>query len=219
MAITKTWHVNSGNSRHPQLDGESVGAYEPFSNGLQFPGDPSGGVEEVAGCLCTVSIEGESWVKSLTPRQYEAVNQYGNGPFQDVNGYLRHGDDFVPLDAEIDELDDIIKGVDEAIEKAMPLPNDITVHRFVSRDFADSLPGQFTDKAFTSTSFDIRFIEKHLGERNVRLEIIVPKGMRGIHPGKIAGHQEEAEFLLPRGTRFSVIRREGDVVYIRAVKP
>lgn len=39
---------------HAVLDGERVGLYEEFSNGLQYPGDASGDPAEVWNCRCTV---------------------------------------------------------------------------------------------------------------------------------------------------------------------
>lgn len=56
-ARSKIW-VSSGspNSRHDALDGETVPIGEPFSNGGQWPGDPALGVDEVAGCLCSLEF-------------------------------------------------------------------------------------------------------------------------------------------------------------------
>lgn len=54
----KTWRVTSGNPRaeHAAMDGETVGIDDTFSNGMNWPGDPAGGVDEVAGCMCTVDV-------------------------------------------------------------------------------------------------------------------------------------------------------------------
>lgn len=54
---TKTW-VSSGspNSRHSALDGETVPLGDTFSNGAAWPGDPVLGVDETAGCLCSVDF-------------------------------------------------------------------------------------------------------------------------------------------------------------------
>ncbi|MGZ4530738.1 MAG: phage portal protein [Mycobacteriaceae bacterium] len=56
-ASTKTW-VTGGNPRsaHASMNGETVGIDEPFSNGMNAPGDPSGGADEVAGCNCTLTF-------------------------------------------------------------------------------------------------------------------------------------------------------------------
>lgn len=54
----KTWVVTSGNPResHAAMDGETVPIDGEFSNGLNWPGDPSNGPDEVAGCQCTVDV-------------------------------------------------------------------------------------------------------------------------------------------------------------------
>lgn len=56
--VTKTWNTASGNPRssHAAMDGETVGIDELFSNGMNAPGDPSGGADEVAGCMCGITI-------------------------------------------------------------------------------------------------------------------------------------------------------------------
>jgi HK97 family phage portal protein len=52
---TKTWVVNSKSPRssHSSMNGETVPIDEPFSNGMQFPGD-YGDADEVAGCQCSI---------------------------------------------------------------------------------------------------------------------------------------------------------------------
>lgn len=53
--VRRIWRA-TGDSRtrdsHMAMDGESVGIDEPFPNGLMYPGDPKGPVEEVANCRC-----------------------------------------------------------------------------------------------------------------------------------------------------------------------
>jgi HK97 family phage portal protein len=55
---TKTWRTNSSNSRksHARMNGETVDLDDKFSNGLNWPGDPAKGADEVAGCECTVEV-------------------------------------------------------------------------------------------------------------------------------------------------------------------
>ena len=57
---SKTWHTNSGNPRssHAAVDGETVELGQTFSNGLRWPGDRAGGIEETAGCQCTLTFGG-----------------------------------------------------------------------------------------------------------------------------------------------------------------
>lgn len=60
-AKTKTWVVTSGKPRpaHAQMDGETVPLGELFSNGMDGPGDYSGGADEVAGCTCDLDFNQE----------------------------------------------------------------------------------------------------------------------------------------------------------------
>lgn len=57
-AATKTWVVNSGNPRpeHAEMDGETVGISERFSNGARWPGDPALPVSERANCNCSIDV-------------------------------------------------------------------------------------------------------------------------------------------------------------------
>lgn len=52
---TKTWIVTSANSRHPEMNGETVSLNEDFSNGLPWPG-AWGDVEQSANCQCLVDL-------------------------------------------------------------------------------------------------------------------------------------------------------------------
>lgn len=55
---TKTWVTTSRNPRssHSSMNGETVAIDEVFSNGMDWPGDPAGGADEVAGCQCDVEV-------------------------------------------------------------------------------------------------------------------------------------------------------------------
>lgn len=60
MPFMKQW-VWSGaaNSRHGGVANEIVGVYEEFSNGMQYPGDAAGGIEQTAGCKCGLDVWSE----------------------------------------------------------------------------------------------------------------------------------------------------------------
>jgi len=57
-AATKTW-ITGPNPRadHARMNGETVPIGDLFSNGMNAPGDPSGGADEVAGCNCDIEFE------------------------------------------------------------------------------------------------------------------------------------------------------------------
>ncbi len=55
--VVKQWDATlDGRTResHSQVDGEIRELDKPFSNGLMFPGDPSGGAAEVVNCRCAL---------------------------------------------------------------------------------------------------------------------------------------------------------------------
>lgn len=54
---SKVWVVTSSKSRHGALDGETVPLGEPFSNGMAWPGDAAGGIDQTAGCVCMLLFE------------------------------------------------------------------------------------------------------------------------------------------------------------------
>jgi HK97 family phage portal protein len=56
-ARTKTW-VTGKNPRpdHADVAGQTVPLGKPFSNGMDGPGDPVGGADELAGCNCSLSF-------------------------------------------------------------------------------------------------------------------------------------------------------------------
>ncbi|MBC7594522.1 MAG: phage portal protein [Kineosporiaceae bacterium] len=60
-ARTKTWVVTSGKPRasHASMSGETVELNSLFSNGMNGPGDYSGGADEVAGCSCDLQFSTE----------------------------------------------------------------------------------------------------------------------------------------------------------------
>lgn len=57
-ATFKTWRVTSKKPRpeHRAMDGETVGVWDVFSNGADWPGDPILGADGVAGCVCDVVV-------------------------------------------------------------------------------------------------------------------------------------------------------------------
>lgn len=56
-AKVKTWTVTNAKSRHPNMNGQQAPLGQPFSNGLQYPGDPSADPDETAGCECLLDVE------------------------------------------------------------------------------------------------------------------------------------------------------------------
>ena len=82
IELQKEWVATlDGRTRdsHASVDGETVDRDKPFSNGLMYPGDPSGGAEEVVNCRCTMVAK----VKALDKireemKVYDDVLQYSD---------------------------------------------------------------------------------------------------------------------------------------------
>lgn len=56
--VKKVWNVTTNNSRHPEMQGETVPLGANFSNGLAWPGDAAAGnVGEAAGCRCFLTFD------------------------------------------------------------------------------------------------------------------------------------------------------------------
>lgn len=56
--LLKVWSTTSSNPRptHAAIDGETVDVKEPFSNGMMYPHDPAGSLDETAGCVCEMTL-------------------------------------------------------------------------------------------------------------------------------------------------------------------
>lgn len=52
----KQWVVTSGNSRHPDLHGETAKVGQAFSNGALYPGDHNLPTDETANCQCLLEV-------------------------------------------------------------------------------------------------------------------------------------------------------------------
>lgn len=157
----------------------------------------------------------------LTEREAESLAAYKGSQYEKINDYLRFGESSLRLSG-LDPVEDSriktlwaekIQGIDSAIQKANPLTEPIMTYRGVTQgDFAKELtkssPGDvFADKGFTSTSFD-KNVAEQFGV--VQLEIINPVGTRGLALDSLVetGLGHEAEFLLPKNTKYQVVKNE-----------
>lgn len=79
--VVKSWASIPDNRRrhsHMAVDGEVREMDEPFSNGLQYPGDPNGPAKEVIFCRCNLIIEPKRDANGdLIPKRRAVVIQPG----------------------------------------------------------------------------------------------------------------------------------------------
>lgn len=94
---------------HASINGEVVPVDQPFSNGLMYPGDPSGPPEEVYNCRCTME-----WVDTSGEAAPDGEVRYGE--FRDLSyvddGLAAHWGDGSDLDPRRMVMEDC--GFDEA---------------------------------------------------------------------------------------------------------
>lgn len=80
IEVQKQWMATlDGRTRdsHRELDGESVPTDEKFSNGLMYPGDPSGDPREIYNCRCTMVGDVKKY-----PAKFQRRNQEKDKPIQ-----------------------------------------------------------------------------------------------------------------------------------------
>lgn len=123
-----------------------------------------------------------------------------------------------------------IDGMDKAIEAAPALAKETTVYRGIKGnglDFFESLKAGdvFQDKGFVSTTLDTDVATKFSVQggmyQGVVLRMNLPAGTKGLFPTTVTGlssiSSREAEFVLPRGSKFRVLNTEGKVWDVEVV--
>jgi hypothetical protein len=149
-----------------------------------------------------------------------AVDRYQSMLGHTMNEALRD-----PL-ISTDGVATIIAGVDGAIEYAPSLNVPITVYRGVRGNGLDFFKSKrvgdvYSDKGFSSTSLDPAIGVKFADSRGILLRMKLPAGTKGVFPASVTGmHSQfsrEAEFLLPRDSKFRILSNEGKVWDVEVV--
>lgn len=147
----------------------------------------------------------------------EAVSVYAGDAYMAINSKLRGtkpdaamlgygSDDMAEYEEFAAEAVEFIPAMDKAFKKAKPTPSNMVVFRAAPPEFVQGSQNYgdvFQDKGFVSTSLDSSF-----GETN-GYAIAVPKGSKGLFIAEVAPNPEEAEFLLPRDSKFKYIGKDG----------
>ena len=158
------------------------------------------------------------------PSSKNAVLMYQGNNGKKINEALR--------DPQISEegYQKYIDGIDSAIETAPALKKPITVYRGVSynvgRDnkFWDKMEvgDVIEDKGYVSTTLrpslaaDFAYYYQSVESQGFVFKMNLPEGTKGIFPSSVLGltggvTRTEAEFLLPRGSKFEILSKEGKV--------
>ena len=145
--------------------------------------------------------------------QNKAIDRYGGGAHDSVNGTLRsNGGDAESLPESYDT--DVISGMD-SVMSGQSLSGDIVVVRGVvdgSRTFGGSPPTvgtEWTDHGFVSTTAQEHADYAFTGDSGVEMRILVPKGTPAFSNYQLDPH----EVVLDRGLSFRVVRDNGVDAY------
>jgi len=161
------------------------------------------------------------------PEFARAIHSYTGSPGYEINEVLR--------DEQISNegYQNIIDKLDKAIKVAPPLGEELIAYRGVKGnglDFFETLKtgDTYTDKAFTSTTIDAGVAQQFGGSmpyyEGLVFKYKLPAGTKGIFPAgyrdyeadalgnmKFTPKTDEAEFLLPRDSKFKVVAQRGRV--------
>lgn len=132
----------------------------------------------------------------------QAINDYLGRSFGDIGKYTKL--------SEYLDVDKFVNAMDNIIEKAPALQDDLTVYRSVGDIFLDGnkittydVGTRFNDQAFVSTSV----IPKHISTKSpICLEIEIPKGTKALYLEKFTGvkNYSQQELLLGRNHEFEI---------------
>jgi hypothetical protein len=212
------------------------GDHDQSSHGAWATGEPVTDIEEWAKSESSkFSSETEqeiyllqrtmSQAKGMIDGKYKgAVNAYQTATGYTINEALR--------DPQISEeqVQPLIDGLDNAIKEATPITEDMTVYRGIKGnglDFFESLKSGdvFQDKGFVSTTLDPKTVTKFSVQggmyQGIVMRMQIPSGSKGLFPMSVTGmgqaSSREAEFILPRDSKFKILSNEGKVWDVEVV--
>lgn len=158
----------------------------------------------------------------LSEPQQQALTTYQTSGYKAMNGYARTGNPMEHLWNEgigsKEELQKHVDTLDNLVKTVPPLAQDTTLYRGVSGKLSSELrslqPGDsFTDKGFSSTSYD-QDVAKQFGIWGLVVVINAPKGTKALDIDKLFDEPSESEVLLPRNTKFTVDSVKGNEVFV-----
>jgi hypothetical protein len=146
--------------------------------------------------------------ETLTRAEISAVAEYQNESYRNINRYLRGQEltGFGNKEKLKQEIKENVKHIDSAFKKAPRLSKDVEVLRGVNPSNVASIlnSGNPVGKTFTEKSYVSTTTRRggYYLDRNVVMEIKVPKGTKVLQPR--GGNRREREVLLDRGTKMKV---------------
>lgn len=153
----------------------------------------------------------------LTPDEAILIRSYSDTLYKPVNEYFRTG-------AGSDETKVEARAINKAINKT-ELKEDVLLRRGVAgltlRQMGIDGLGETTLKGLISTTFNpetSKMFMKMKQKRKVYMEIIAPKGTKGMYIEDLSKYRNEKEFLLPHKTKIMVesIKEKEEYTHVKA---
>ncbi len=137
------------------------------------------------------------WAKELAYSEKNALIDYSNSAYQDINNTLRTKG----KEAAHPLVKAKIEAIDAALAKAPGLPHDVVLKRGVGGNFPLTVGDTYEDKGFMSTSVGDGFSGSN------QFVIKAPKGAKAAYL-TMSSHTKEKEVLLPRGSQLKITNIE-----------
>lgn len=179
----------------------------------QIPGAPQkfAGVPSNAAAANKIKSWQSDNASKLDSKHKSAVKSYTNGGYSGINEALRSSTGKKTL-AQAQK----IKALDEAIAVASPFQEPVLLSRktTVSQWATVEAGDVIQDNGFLSTS-----TSQGTWSGNIQLKILAPKGTKGLWVNTTGGssHPGESEVILPRGTQFHILKREGSILWVEII--
>lgn len=147
--------------------------------------------------------------KKLDRRKRAALNNYVGDGYVRINEYLRKETPASPLVKErIKLLDDVFKQPETVLKHSIVVHRGIRSPKLIKK-LIENRRSVFVDNGFISTSLSeglaSDFTKYH--DFSAQLKIVVPKGKRALYLQAVGeGLSHEHEVLLPRASRFKIIK-------------
>jgi len=186
-----------------------------FASGSSTENHPTGNFSQLPTLSTTVSQK-----ETTNLAAYIGVGYYG------LNSALRSNQE---LGTGLPEMK---SAMDSLMDKVPPLEQSETVYRGVSGDIATKLVDApigtiITDKGYVSTSRDKELAQDFMtvgnsdNQTRALMAITLPEGTKALDVSKFYLNNPnmslEKELILPRGSQFQIIGRDGNTVQLKAI--
>lgn len=193
----------------------------PFRKAIKTNEYKTQQTDDIGNFVNAISPEAQQTLDMLTqtygPNSYDeneiaAIQDFSSQSYSDINDYLSNFPSGTPIkqmmpEGPDDNRTDIIGTLDSAMKRVRAPMEFITYTKLGSDgDKSQIIPGtQFKLKGFRNTTVNLGTVLSQSDPSSTVLQIRVKKNSRGIYTGQFSQNPEEAEFILPRGTKIEVL--------------